>query len=166
MPAIRRFGRAVGSVLGSTKLGRDAADVVELLEGFQDPAGLAAFARTLRSVVDARGQFVTMLDRTYLVQSLPVQIIWGEDDFIIPVDHAHKAHEAIPGSRVEIFEESGHMPFHDHPDRFVEVVERFIDSTQTADYDLDLMRSMLRTGGREDVATGSVAVASANSAVS
>jgi pimeloyl-ACP methyl ester carboxylesterase len=165
MPAIRRFGRAVGSVLGSTKLGRDAADVVEILEGFQDPAGLAAFARTLRSVVDARGQFVTMLDRTYLVQSLPVQIIWGEDDLIIPVDHANKAHEAIPGSRVEIFEESGHMPFHDHPERFVEVVERFIDSTQPADHDLELMRSLLRTGGREGLAHGS-AVASADSAVS
>jgi pimeloyl-ACP methyl ester carboxylesterase len=152
-------------VLGSTKLGRDAADVVEILEGFQDPAGLAAFARTLRSVVDARGQFVTMLDRTYLVQSLPVQIIWGEDDLIIPLDHAHKAHEAIPGSRVEIFEESGHMPFHDHPERFVEVVERFIDSTQPADHDLELMRSLLRTGGREGLAHGS-AVASADSAVS
>jgi pimeloyl-ACP methyl ester carboxylesterase len=166
LPAIRCFGRAVGSVLGSTRLGRDAADVVGMLEGFGDPAGLAAFARTLRSVVDARGQFVTMLDRTYLVQSLPVQIIWGEDDLIIPLDHAHKAHEAIPGSRVEIFEESGHMPFHDHPDRFVEVVERFIDSTQPADHDFELMRSMLRTGGREDLAPGSVAVASANSAVS
>jgi pimeloyl-ACP methyl ester carboxylesterase len=159
MPAVRGFGRAVGSLLGSTKLGRDAADVVEMLEGFQDPAGLAAFARTLRSVVDARGQFVTMLDRTYLVQSLPVQIIWGEDDLIIPVDHAHKAHEAIPGSRVEIFEESGHMPFHDHPDRFVEVVERFIDSTQPSDYDLELMRSMLQTGGREG--TGAAPVISA-----
>jgi pimeloyl-ACP methyl ester carboxylesterase len=159
MPAIRGFGRAVGSLLGSTKLGRDAADVVEMLEGFQDPAGLAAFARTLRSVVDARGQFVTMLDRTYLVQSLPVQIIWGEDDLIIPVDHAHKAHETIPGSRVEIFEESGHMPFHDHPDRFVEVVERFIDSTQPSDYDLELMRSMLQTGGREG--TGAAPVISA-----
>jgi pimeloyl-ACP methyl ester carboxylesterase len=166
MPAIRGFGRAVGSVLGSTKLGRDAADVVGILEGFQDRAGLAAFARTLRSVVDARGQFVTMLDRTYLVQSLPVQIIWGEDDLIIPVDHAHKAHEAIPGSRVEIFEESGHMPFHDHPDRFVEVVERFIDSTQPAEHDFELMRSQLRTGGREDLAPASVAVASANSAAS
>ena len=166
MPAIRGFGRAVGSVLGSTKLGRDAADVVGILEGFQDPAGLAAFARTLRSVVDARGQFVTMLDRTYLVQSLPVQIIWGEDDLIIPMDHAHKAHEAIPGSRVEIFEKSGHMPYHDHPDRFVEVVERFIDSTHPADYDMDLMRSLLRTGRREDVALGSAVVASATSAVS
>src|ERR1700739_1119157 len=69
MPAIRRLGRAVETMLGSTRFGRDAADVVELLEGFQDPSALSAFARTLRSVVDARGQFVTMLDRSYLVQS-------------------------------------------------------------------------------------------------
>jgi pimeloyl-ACP methyl ester carboxylesterase len=110
MPAIRLFGRAVGTVLGSTKFGRDAADVVDLLEGFREPAALAAFARTLRSVVDGRGQFVTMLDRSYLVQSVPVQIIWGEDDLIIPVDHARTAHAAMPGSRLEIFEASGHMP--------------------------------------------------------
>jgi pimeloyl-ACP methyl ester carboxylesterase len=161
MPAIRRFGRAVGTMLGSTRFGRDMADVLEMLEGFQDPAGLAAFARTLRSVVDARGQFVTMLDRSYLVQSVPVQIIWGEDDLIIPVDHAHTAHAAISGSRMEIFEDSGHMPFHDHPDRFVQVVERFIDSTRPADYDLDLVHSLLRSGGRDDVAPGWVAVESA-----
>ena len=166
MPAIRGFGRAVGAVLGSTRLGRDVTDVVEMLEGFQDPAGLAAFARTLRSVVDASGQYVTMLDRSYLVQSVPVQIIWGEDDLIIPVDHAHTAHAAIPGSRMEIFEDSGHMPFHDHPDRFVEVVERFIDSTRPADYDQNLMHSLLRTGGREEVAPQSVAVAPTESAVS
>src|SRR6516164_6491164 len=98
MPAMRLFGRAVGTVLGSTKFGRDAADVVDLLEGFQDPNALSAFARTLRSVVDGRGQFVTMLDRSYLVQSLPVQVIWGEDDLVIPVDHAHTAHAAMPGS--------------------------------------------------------------------
>jgi hypothetical protein len=67
MPAMRLFGRAVGTVLGSTKFGRDAADVMDLLEGFQDPGALSAFARTLRSVVDGRGQFVTMLDRSYLV---------------------------------------------------------------------------------------------------
>ncbi|OBG41105.1 alpha/beta fold hydrolase [Mycobacterium sp. E3198] len=152
MPAIRRVGRAVQSVLGSTKFGRDAAEVVDLLEGFLDPDGLAAFARTLRSVVDARGQYVTMLDRSYLVKSVPVQIIWGEDDLIIPVDHAHTAHAAMPGSRMEIFSDSGHMPFHDHPDRFVEVVERFVDSTRPADYDPDTMPALLRNGGREDLA--------------
>ena len=167
MPAMRLFGRAVGTVLGSTKFGRDAADVVDLLEGFQDPSALSAFARTLRSVVDGRGQFVNMLDRSYLVQSVPVQVIWGKDDLVIPVDHAHTAHAAMPGSRLAIFEDSGHMPFRDHPDRFVEVVERFIDSTRPADYDQDLIRSLLRTGGRENASPAvSVAVAPTNSAVS
>ncbi|MGO9928030.1 MAG: alpha/beta fold hydrolase [Mycobacterium sp.] len=165
MPAIRLFGRAIESALGSTKFGRDAADIVDLLEGFQEPRALSAFARTLRSVVDARGQFVTMLDRIRLVQPIPVQVIWGEDDFVIPVDHARTAHAAIPGSRLEIFENSGHMPFHDHPDRFVEVVERFIDSTRPADYDQELLRSLLRTGSNESTPAGPVAVASTKSAV-
>ncbi|OBH88934.1 alpha/beta fold hydrolase [Mycobacterium sp. E2989] len=166
LPTVRGFGRAVRTVLGSTRFGRDAADVVEMLEGFTDPAGLAAFARTLRSVVDARGQYVTMLDRSYLMQDVPVQIIWGEDDVIIPVDHARTAHAAIAGSRMEIFEDSGHMPFHDHPDRFVEVVERFVDSTRPADYNLDLMQSLLRTGGRDDVVPRTEVVGAIESAVS
>jgi pimeloyl-ACP methyl ester carboxylesterase len=149
MPAIRLVGRAVETVLGSTKFGRDAGDVVSLLEGFQEPRALSAFARTLRSVVDGRGQFVTMLDRSYLV-SVPVQLIWGDEDLIIPVSHAREAHAAMPSSRLEVFEKSGHMPFRSHPDRFVEVVERFIDSTHPADYDDDLRQSLLRTGIRED----------------
>lgn len=166
MPVIRGFGRAVHATLGSTRFGRDAADLVELLEGFQDPAGLAAFARTLRSVVDTGGQYVTMLDRSYLAETLPVQIIWGEDDLIIPVEHARTAHAAIAGSRMEIFEDSGHLPMHDHPDRFVEVVERFIDETQPAEHDPERMRSLLRTGGRDEVAAAAVAGTATASAVS
>jgi pimeloyl-ACP methyl ester carboxylesterase len=152
LPAMRLFGRAVGTVLGSTRFGRDAADVVGLLEDLQKPSALSAFARTLRGVVDWRGQFVTMLDRSYLMQPVPVQLIWGEEDLVIPVDHARIAHAAVPDSRLEIFENSGHLPFRDHPDRFVEVVERFIDSTQPADHDQDVLRSLLRTGTREATA--------------
>jgi hypothetical protein len=107
-------------------------------------------------VVDWRGQVVTMLDRCYLTQSVPVQLIWGEDDSVIPVSHASMAHAAMPGSRLEIFSKSGHFPFHDNPDRFVEVVERFIDSTEPAEYDQDLLRSLLRTGINEDTISGSV----------
>ncbi|OBI37257.1 alpha/beta fold hydrolase [Mycobacterium sp. E2238] len=165
MPAIRLFGRAMATVLGPTNFGHDVADVVNLLEGFRDPRALSAFARTLRSVVDGRGQFVTMLDRSYLAQPIPVQVIWGEDDFVIPVEHARMAHEAMPGSRLEIFENSGHMPFKDDPDRFVEVVERFVDSTRPAQHDQDLLRSLLQT--RVDGnAPGSIAAALAESAVS
>ncbi len=155
MPAVRLLGRVVEKAAGGTKFGRDIGDAVGLLEGFQDAAALSAFARTLRSVVDRRGQFVTMLDRSYLVKSIPVQIIWGEDDMIIPVSHAHIAHEAMPGSRLEVFEDSGHMPFSDHPDRFVEVVERFIASSRPADCEQDQLRSLLRTGTRPEAGAAS-----------
>ena len=64
---MRLFGRAVETVLGYTKYGRDVADVVGLLEDLQEPSSLWAFARTLRSVVDGRGQFVTRPDRIHLV---------------------------------------------------------------------------------------------------
>jgi pimeloyl-ACP methyl ester carboxylesterase len=160
LPAMRLIGRAVQTLLGSTKFGRDAVDTVRLLEGFQDPRALSAFARTLRSVVDGRGQYVTMLDRSYLAENIPVQVIWGEEDPVIPVSHARKAHAAMPGSHLEIFEKSGHVPHHDHPDRFVEVVERFVDSTPPAVYDHELMHSLLRTGAREDAVAASADAAS------
>jgi len=158
LPAMRLFGRALGTTLSSTKFGRDAADAVDLLEGLREPRARSAFARTLRSVVDGRGQFVTMLDRSHLVQSIPVQLVWGEEDVVIPLSHARIAHAAMPGSRLMIFENSGHMPFRDHPDRFVEVVERFVNSTQPANYDQDVLRSLLRTGVRDTTTSAKAAV--------
>jgi pimeloyl-ACP methyl ester carboxylesterase len=149
VPALQLVGRAAGRVFGSTKLGRDLPDATRLLARLREPAALSAFSRTLRAVVDGHGQLVTMLDRSYLMQSIPVQVIWGEDDLIIPVSHAHTAHEAIPESRLEIFENSGHMPHHDHPDRFVRVVQQFIDSTKPAEYDEELLNSLMWTGARQ-----------------
>jgi pimeloyl-ACP methyl ester carboxylesterase len=155
LPALQLCGCVIGTVLGSTKFGRDLPDVLRVLAELPEPTASSAFSRTLRAVVDWRGQVVTMLDRCYLTQSVPVQLIWGEDDSVIPVSHASMAHAAMPGSRLEVFENSGHFPFHDQPDRFVEIVERFINSTEPAEYDQDVLRSLLRTGIREDGISGS-----------
>ena len=152
LPALHIAGRAAKTLLGSTKYGRDLPDGLRLLARLQDPAALSAFSRTLRAVVDGRGQFVTMLDRSYLMPSVPKQIIWGEDDFVIPVSHARIAHAAMPDSRLEIFERSGHMPFHDHPDRFVEIIERFVDSTPPAAHDQDRLGALMRVGVEKDPA--------------
>ena len=73
---------------------------------------------------------------------------------VIPVSHARMAHAAMPGSQLEIFERSGHFPFHDDPDRFIEVVERFIDSTEPAEYDQAALRELLRTGSSEETVSG------------
>lgn len=146
VPAMGLVSRAVGSVVGSTRFTRDVASLPRLVGGLSKPGAVSAFARTLRGVVDTQGQYVTMLDRSYLMHGLPVQIIWGEDDLIIPASHARLAHRQIPGSRLEILPESGHMPHGDHPDRFVQIVHQFIDSTEPYESDPELVRKALQTG--------------------
>jgi pimeloyl-ACP methyl ester carboxylesterase len=154
VPTLQVAGRVIGAALGSTSFGRDLPDALRVLAELPEPTASAAFSRTLRAVVDWRGQVVTMLDRCYLTESVPVQLIWGAQDSVIPVSHARMAHAAMPGSRLEIFDRSGHFPFHDDPHRFVEVLERFIDSTEPAAYDQDLLRHLLRTGISERAITG------------
>jgi len=156
LPALQVIGRVGGALFGSTGVGRDLPEVVRILADLPEPTASSAFARTLRAVVDWRGQVVTMLDRCYLTESVPVQLIWGSRDSVIPVEHAKMAHSAMPGSQLEIFEGSGHFPFHDDPDRFVELVEKFIDSTEPAVYDQDVLRHLLRTGISEQTITGSI----------
>lgn len=89
-----------------------------------------AFIRTLRSVIDPSGQVIDARDRLYLAAAMPTMIVWGDRDPIIPVEHAHAAHESIPHSRLEIFEGCGHFPHFEDADRLVEVVLDFIGSTQ------------------------------------
>lgn len=146
VPALGLVSRAVGTVVGSTRFTRDVSSLPRLVGGLSKPGAVSAFARTLRGVVDTQGQYVTMLDRSYLMHGLPVQIIWGEDDLIIPASHARLAHQQIPGSRLEILPESGHMPHGDHPDRFVQIVHQFIDSTEPYESDPELVRKALQTG--------------------
>lgn len=92
-----------------------------------------AFFATLRSVVDPAGQRVSATDRLYLAAAMPTLIVWGEKDSIIPVRHGREAHETMPGSRLEIFERSGHFPQHDQPERFAQVLVDFIGSTEAAE---------------------------------
>ena len=128
--------------------------MLRILDDLPEPTASAAFSRTLRAVVDWRGQIVTMLDRCYLTEAIPVQIIWGTKDVVVPVRHAWMAHAAMPGSRLEIFQGSGHFPFHDDPARFIDVVDRFIDTTEPAEYDQAALRGLLRSGGGEKAVSG------------
>lgn len=154
LPAVQYAGKLGGLVLGKKGVGRDLPNVLRILADLPEPTASSAFARTLRAVVDWRGQVVTMLDRCYLTESVPVQLIWGSHDSVIPVEHARMAHAAMPGSALEIFDDSGHFPFHDDPDRFVEVVQKFIDATEPAVYDQESLRQLLRSGAAEDAITG------------
>jgi pimeloyl-ACP methyl ester carboxylesterase len=122
--AVSRFLRDKG-----IRSGR-AAEVWLAYRSLTETENRKAFVRTVRSVIDPGGQTVSAMDRLYLAAEVPTLIVWGEDDSIIPVGHAHAAHEAIPGSRLELFEGVGHFPHVEAPERFVEVLLDFLATTE------------------------------------
>ena len=142
LPVVRGALGVLGRV--GNDLARDRDHVARILGGLPDGDAQVAFTRTLRSVVDWRGQVVTLLDRCYLAEGVPALLVWGDRDGVIPVDHARSAQDAMSGSRLEIFEGAGHFPHHADPDRFVALVREFVASTRPARYDRDRWRRLLR----------------------
>src|SRR4051794_5775108 len=141
-------GRGVGRFLGRVGL-HVQTDIAEMARGHASLAerdARAAFVHTLRTIVDPVGQRVNANDRLYLAEEVPFLIIWGQRDSIIPVAHAHSVHERVPTSRLEIFEAGGHFPHVDDPQRFIEVLTEFIDSTEAADVSPERWRRLLKRG--------------------
>jgi pimeloyl-ACP methyl ester carboxylesterase len=139
--ALFRTFRALG-----TDLGRDAGDLLRMFDALPDQTALGAFVRTLRAVVDWRGQVITMLDRCYLTRGMPTLLIWGAHDAIVPFAHAQLAHAAMPGSRLEVFDEAGHFPHHQDPVRFLALLREFMSQTAPASYSSAQWRALLRRG--------------------
>ncbi|HEX6920747.1 MAG TPA: alpha/beta hydrolase [Actinomycetes bacterium] len=150
LPTVRWQLRTGTRVLGrvDAALGDDARECLRIAESFPDQQALAAFGRTLKSVVDWRGQVVTMLDRCYLAAGMPTLLVWGSHDTIVPLSHAHVAHEAMPGSHLHVFDGAGHFPHHSDPERFARVLRHFLRTTQPADWSPQQWRALVRGGGR------------------
>jgi pimeloyl-ACP methyl ester carboxylesterase len=138
------LGTAVGRLFG--RLGFQAGpDLAELARGYaslSDPEARAAFIHTLRAVIDPTGQRVSATDRLYLAAGMPSLIVWGDRDHIIPAAHAETAHEAMPGSRIELFEGAGHFPHLEVPLRFARLLREFIATTEPAELTADDMREL------------------------
>ncbi|MEU6672654.1 alpha/beta hydrolase [Streptomyces sp. NPDC046853] len=147
LPTMRtQLGIAVKALrLLDTGLGVDAPDLLRVVDALPDGTSRSAFIRTLRAVVDWRGQVGTMLDRCYLAGGMPTMLVWGGRDQVVPATHAGLGHVAMPGSRLEIFEEAGHFPFRTDPQRFENVLRDFIATTEPAQYSAEQWRRMLRS---------------------
>ena len=125
---------------------RDFDEVAEIVEHLSDPMSRAAITHVVRAVVDWRGQVVTMADRAYLTRAMPMCVIWGNEDAVIPVSHARLAGQIAPEATVEVIRNAGHFPHKDHPQRFVKIINDFVRSTEPAVYHRGRWRSLLRNG--------------------
>ncbi|MGB7588477.1 MAG: alpha/beta fold hydrolase [Solirubrobacterales bacterium] len=62
---------------------------------------------------------------------IPTMVVWGLSDRIVPVEAAIGYHRLIPGSRLEIFERTGHVPQMERPARFNAVLDEFLAGQDT-----------------------------------
>ncbi len=145
-PFLRDAGARVAEILSSFNL-RTTPTVEEIWRSYAalaDQDTRRAFFRTLRAVVDHRGQSVSAADRLYLTEHIPTLIVWGSDDNIIPVDHAFDTQRALPSSRLEVFEGVGHFPHCEKPEQFAETMLDFMTSTEAAEFSTRHFSQMLR----------------------
>ncbi len=111
-----------------------------------------AFLRTIRTVIDVSGQTISAHDRLYLAAHIPTMIVWGDQDAIIPVSHAYAAHEAIPGSRLEILHGVGHFPHTEAPDQLLEALLDFFADTVGAARSAETLHDVLKAGPEGTIA--------------
>lgn len=128
----------------------DVPGVLYVLASVNESGARSAFLHVLRSTVDWRGQVVSMLDRAYLAAGMPMLVVWGDRDTVVPVRHAENARRALPRARVEVLPGVGHFPHEEQPEVFTDLLLDFVRNTEPSRWDKRTWRALLR-GGRPAV---------------
>jgi pimeloyl-ACP methyl ester carboxylesterase len=125
-------------------LGVQLQAIARAIKPLGGPGQRAAFAHSLRAVIDPRGQRVSATDRLYLLSGVPTLIAWGERDRTIPLEHGRAAHAAIPHSRFVTLPRAAHFPHLEAPDELAEALHDFIATTEPARLDEAAWQALLR----------------------
>jgi len=147
---VRAAGTRVGRLLDGAGV-PVSPGVVAALQGFAslgDAATREAFVHTARSVLDVRGQRVDARDRLYLAAHLPLLVVWGARDAIIPVRHGTDLASRLPAARLEVFARSGHFPHLTEPDRLAGVLADWVATTAPARFVPGSLGRELRAAAR------------------
>jgi len=131
---VERFGQPFFGTIARLALGGvlEPSDLAELV-AMNARAGTArAFARTVRDLVDWRGQRRMFTHRAREIRALPpIAVIWGENDRVIPAKHADALTNFVEGVHVTTLAGCGHYAHHEQPAVFAGVVRQFLDASVT-----------------------------------
>jgi len=154
-PVVRQVNVTALKMLSRTGVPelRDLGEVAAILDSLKDPGKRYAVHKLVTGVIDWRGQNVTMRDRAYLTEAMPLWIVWGADDRVLPASHAETAREIAPRAQVTVLKDAGHFPHRDHPDAFVDLLTGFMDSTVPATYSRARWRRLLKNGGPDHLSS-------------
>ncbi len=113
--AIVAVDRVLSKVRGAAPM---SDDTITTLTNLAEAENRAAFLSTLRSVVDVSGQRVSAVPKLASATHLPILLVWGDRDAIIPMAHGRQALEQLPDGRLVVFPGAGHEPHRHDPERF------------------------------------------------
>jgi pimeloyl-ACP methyl ester carboxylesterase len=88
-----------------------------------DDAFVAAQARELQSAGRVMpGPYDPALAARLERLTMPTLLLWGDDDKIVPVEHAWVWEPLLPNARSIVFAETGHLLFHEKPETVAAVL--------------------------------------------
>lgn len=83
-------------------------------------------AGTQRAIIrTVRGWDAERISRDAHLITQPTLLLWGEDDPDIPLADGERLHARIPGSRLLVFLNCGHIPHEEYPEAFTNIVSDF-----------------------------------------
>jgi pimeloyl-ACP methyl ester carboxylesterase len=90
-----------------------------------------AFARSVRDVIDWRGQRRHFLHRAHDIEALPpMLVLWGDRDSLIPFTEGRAFAQSLEGPVFRAFAGSGHYLHNERPEEFARTVRDFLDDPQ------------------------------------
>ena len=95
------------------------------------PGQLEASTAMARALFDITGQREILLDQLHTL-AVPTLVLWGENDYVLPAQHAKAAVDRLPRGRLSLFADCGHLPHVEHPDRFGTVLSDWLTEDHQA----------------------------------
>jgi pimeloyl-ACP methyl ester carboxylesterase len=84
--------------------------------------------QTVTATQESFKAVMPLLDNRLKDIKVPTLIIWGREDSLIPLDVAERFNKGIPGSKLVVIEQAGHLPQIEQPAAFVTAVKGFVKS--------------------------------------
>lgn len=106
LPAAVHEGALRGYIAAASHRGLTAPQADALVAPWLGEQGQAAFYRQIEQASEA---YTDEVEPLYADLDLPVLVVWAREDAWIPVERARRLAELIPGARLRVLEDAGHL---------------------------------------------------------
>jgi len=81
-----------------------------------------------RQIAQANSSFTDEVQSLYSSISVPVLILWGQEDTWIPVEKGVELHQLIPNSLFHTIPDAGHLVIEERPEQLLKLIAPFLNS--------------------------------------